>query len=111
MQTGMMLVNRVFPGVFRKGGINGYNVQLIRLKSYHCPLCERRHDNDGGQLVFKGGKYSFFCWRNEDRTLLPLDEEEETMTIDVVEDEECVDEQEEKIQAIIQRIGTMCRFV
>lgn len=126
IDTGLTLVNRMFPNVFRKGKVGNNSIHLLRLKPFHCPLCERTHNSDGAELILKrNGRtsepgrraqfqcygYYLLCWRNEDKKLLPLDEKEETLEIEVVEDEEKVEEVKDKVQAIVERIKSLCHFV
>lgn len=112
IDTGLTLVNRMFPNVFRKGKVGNNSIHLLRLKPFHCPLCERTHNSDGAELILKrNGTYHLLCWRNEDKKLLQLDEKEETLEIEVVEDEEKVEEVKDKVQAIVERIKSLCHFV
>jgi hypothetical protein len=113
IQVGMSLINDRFPGIYRRGEISNNSIKLIRVKSYECPICDgRRHDSDGGELIYRNGVYSFMCWRNPGKYLALTSEsnEEETMEIEVVPDEH-VDEHENLVQSLVARVKMSCSFV
>ena len=49
------MYNKIQPGIFKMGKINGTILSLIRIKSGNCILSSKRHDND-----------NIFCLINED---------------------------------------------
>ena len=113
VSIGIAMIHQMFPRVFEMER-KDTKIHLRRLKPFHCPLCERVHHSDGGELVIRGDKCFFFCWRNEDRKLFPLiehNDDEETLAIDVVDNESEVDEREQFVQTLVQRIKATCKFV
>jgi hypothetical protein len=114
IREGLDLVEKLFPGVFKQDKVDGHYLRLKRLKSHHCPLCERTHDSDGGSLVLRQSSFSFRCWRDDDKRLYPLsgngEDEDETLEIEVVEREEELDEFETSVKAMMEHIHANCKF-
>ena len=117
MATGLALIDHFFPNVFRSDKIKENSIHLTRLRPFHCPLCNRSHDNDGGSLIIRringNDKYFFTCFRNEEGTRLPLidrEETNETLPTDVIDDT-MIDERENLVNETVIRIKMLCKFI
>lgn len=44
---------------------NGNLIILDRIKPSYCNICNRVHDNDNAYLLYKNGKYNFYCYRHK----------------------------------------------
>lgn len=53
------IVNDKYPGIFKKGKINGDYMTLLRIKSDKCPLSNKIHDNDNSYLYIKETSISY----------------------------------------------------
>lgn len=60
--------NGAFPYVYN-GVVNGF-VQLKRIASCYCPLCERSHEADNAFMRVDENSASFFCYRTKGRKIV-----------------------------------------
>jgi len=68
------VVDNLFPKIknqFRiRNQVDKYLISLTRINKGYCPLCERIHEKENGYIVFKKGKWNFYCFRNNKSTSL-----------------------------------------
>lgn len=86
------LVDKKMPGTWtiRDVSADGIFLNLRRLKSAKCPLCERVHDTEGSFVVQRndGRRLVWYCRRDTSQSLTLEDEDDETISIPIVGDAE-----------------------